>query len=44
MRLPRKIFGPSCLCGARLSTGDKICPKCRARARWLRRKSRYPYL
>jgi ribosomal protein L40E len=44
MRLPRRIFGPSCPCGARLSMGDIFCRKCRARARWLRRKSRYPDL
>jgi ribosomal protein L40E len=44
MRLPRRMFGPSCLCGARLSKGAIVCRKCRARARWLRRKSRYPDL
>jgi hypothetical protein len=44
MRLPRKTLGPSCPCGARQSMSDILCRKCRARARWLRRKSRYPDL
>jgi hypothetical protein len=42
MRLPRRILGPSCPCGARLSPSDKVCRKCRARARWLRRSPATP--
>jgi hypothetical protein len=41
MRLPRSITGPSCACGARLEAGNRQCRKCRARARWRRRKYRY---
>jgi len=44
MRLPRNLLGPSCECGARVTPGNTQCRKCRARARWNRRKSRYPDL
>jgi uncharacterized OB-fold protein len=27
-----------CLCGAMVVPGKRQCPKCRSRARWLRRK------
>ncbi|MBB6351250.1 hypothetical protein FHU36_007833 [Nonomuraea muscovyensis] len=30
-----------CLCGALLEHGSKRCHKCRARARWQRRKARH---
>jgi ribosomal protein L40E len=44
MRIPRRVLGPSCPCGARLSIGDNLCRKCRAHVRWFRRKSPYPDL
>lgn len=46
MRIPRSITGNSCACGAQIEIGNRKCRKCRARARWLRRKqgSRYPDL
>lgn len=37
--LPPSLFGRSCPCGARIEPGNKRCRKCRARARWYRRKS-----
>lgn len=44
MRIPRSITGQSCACGARIESGSRQCRKCRARARWQRRKlrDRYP--
>ncbi|WP_176611837.1 hypothetical protein [Actinomadura sp. WMMB 499] len=46
MRVPRVITGFSCVCGGRVEPGNRRCRKCRARARWQRRKrgSRYPDL
>jgi hypothetical protein len=29
-----------CPCGARADDGEELCPKCKARARWLHRKQR----
>jgi hypothetical protein len=46
MQMPRIITGFRCGCGARLEPGNRRCRKCRARARWRRRKqgSRFPDL
>ena len=46
MRLPRIITAYRCECGARLDPGNSKCRKCRARLRYLRRKtgSRFPDL
>jgi hypothetical protein len=38
-RRPLGILGPRCACGAATEPG-KRCLKCRARARWMRRKAR----
>ncbi|MCP2338598.1 putative nucleic acid-binding Zn ribbon protein [Actinomadura rupiterrae] len=44
--MPRVITGQSCTCGARIEPGNRRCRKCRARARYARRRegSRYPDL
>jgi hypothetical protein len=38
MRVPLNIAGHSCACGARRDPGKSLCRKCRARARWARRR------
>jgi len=46
VRMPRIITAFTCACGARIAPGSRACRKCRARARWKRRKqgSRVPDL
>ncbi|MQY08059.1 hypothetical protein ACRB68_61650 [Actinomadura sp. RB68] len=46
MRMPRIVTAMSCPCGARVEAGSARCRKCRARARWRRRRagSRFPDL
>ncbi|GAA1011366.1 hypothetical protein Aple_059340 [Acrocarpospora pleiomorpha] len=34
-------FGRRCLCGAALRSSNAKCHKCRARARWYRRKAHH---
>lgn len=38
---PLSLFGRTCPCGALIEHGNKKCRKCRARARWHRRKSHH---
>lgn len=38
-RMPRIITGPVCSCGARIEPGKRDCRKCRARARYERRRA-----
>lgn len=40
MRMTR-LVPLRCLCGADATSGSRLCRKCRARRRWLRRKSRH---
>ncbi|GAA1544483.1 hypothetical protein GCM10009678_28950 [Actinomadura kijaniata] len=46
MRMPVVITACSCACGARTDRPGRRCRKCRARARWQRRRagSRHPDL
>ncbi|WP_219465674.1 hypothetical protein [Nonomuraea rhizosphaerae] len=37
--IPPLDESPSCECGARLSEGQKLCRKCHAWRRWLRRQA-----
>lgn len=37
-RRPLGLNGPQCVCGAQAEEGRR-CVKCRARARWVRRKA-----
>lgn len=37
---PLGLTGRRCGCGARVEPGTPSCGKCRARARWVRRKAR----
>ncbi|WP_436758257.1 hypothetical protein [Streptosporangium sp. V21-05] len=39
MRTPLTPFARRCLCGALTDPGTARCHKCRARARWHRRKA-----
>ena len=41
--LPNSLIG-GCLCGASAQSGQFQCVKCRARARWRRRKFRHDAL
>ena len=38
-RRPLSLTGRRCTCGALVEHGRAACPKCRARARWVRRKT-----
>lgn len=41
-RHPVNLTSRRCTCGARVEQGRPACPKCRARARWVRRKTYHP--
>lgn len=41
MRVPTSLSGRRCVCGALTEPTAKRCRKCRARARWRRRKSHH---
>ncbi|MEV5706027.1 hypothetical protein [Actinoallomurus sp. NPDC052274] len=43
-RLPDGFTGRRCTCGALIEIGNRICRKCRCRARWQRRKARNDWL
>lgn len=38
-RRPLRVTGRRCTCGALVEHDRPACPKCRARARWVRRKA-----
>jgi hypothetical protein len=43
-RLPDGFTSRRCPCGALVELGNRQCRKCRARARWHRRKAHHDYL
>lgn len=41
-RRPLSLTGRRCACGALIARTNSACPKCRIRARWLRRRTYQP--